>query len=265
MPELPDVEIFRQYLNATSLHQQIKKVHLYSPEMLKNSSPGIFQKKLTGCTFTGTSRHGKHLFAELSSHLQVVLHFGMTGFLSYFKNSGHGSSHIRLLIEFTGGYCLAYHCQRKLGLVDVTENKQEYIKNLGLGPDPLDHRFGPENFINILKHKKCSIKSALMNQKYIAGIGNIYADEVLFMWGIHPLSRTEKMDEQLLKEGYRSMIKVLETAIACGANPDLFPSGYLLPFRQEGSHCPTCGGTIARMKVIGRSAYFCEKHQEKIA
>jgi formamidopyrimidine-DNA glycosylase len=117
MPELPDVEVFKQYLDATSLHQKIGKVKIIAPEMLKGGTVNRLKEALEGDAFESSWRHGKYLFVNLRNGPFLVLHFGMTGFLIYFKNRDKEPPHERLLIAFSNGYYLAYDCQRKFGKV----------------------------------------------------------------------------------------------------------------------------------------------------
>ena len=104
MPELPDVEVFKQYLDATSLHQSIAEVKILAPEMLKGMSVKELKQALEGDAFESSRRHGKYLFVKLDKGAFLVLHFGMTGFLTYFKNMDKEPAHQRLLIAFSNGY-----------------------------------------------------------------------------------------------------------------------------------------------------------------
>ena len=128
MPELPDVEVFRQYMDSTSLHQKIADVSLKDKSLLGEASSRDLQVRLKDRKFQSTLRHGKYLFAETDEEDWLVLHFGMTGFLKYFKNDEQAPEHIRMLITFNNGYHLAYDCQRKLGLIDLTKDTEKFLE-----------------------------------------------------------------------------------------------------------------------------------------
>jgi PAS domain S-box-containing protein len=137
LPELPDVEIFQKYLAATALHQEIEAVEIGSPKILGNVSPRRLKSALKGRAFRSSERHGKYLFARVDEGSWLALHFGMTGFLKYFKNKDQKPPHSRLEILFRGGFRLTYDCQRLLGKVNLIRDPKEFIENKGLGPDAL--------------------------------------------------------------------------------------------------------------------------------
>ena len=264
MPELPDVEVFKEYLDATSLHQKIEKVAVAGIDMLEGVSVNDLRAALERSAFHTTRRHGKYLFVQLDNDHWLVLHFGMTGFLKYFKNPEKETAHERLLVRFYNGYHLAYDCQRKLGLIALSDDADDFIQQRELGPDPLASEFGFDTFRAALTSSKAAVKSVLMNQKRMAGIGNIYSDEILFQAGVHPKSRAATLDDDQLQALYREMMDtVLPTAIEARAQPQDFPSGFLIPHRKKGETCPRCGAKIRHAKVSGRSAYFCPECQKK--
>jgi formamidopyrimidine-DNA glycosylase len=260
MPELPDVEVFKQYLDATSLHKKIESVQITDERVLESLSKNKLTRALKGKTFRSARRHGKYLFVELDGGgLWLVLHFGMTGFLKYFKDTDNKSSHPRILIQFTNGYHLSYDCQRMLGEVNVTDDVEKFLRTRDLGMDALDVDL--ETFKDLLGKTRGAVKSALMNQKLLAGIGNVYSDEILFQAGVHPKTQANKLDEKQLEKIFDDMQKVLETAIDCGADPEKMPEFYILPERRKKGKCPRCSGEIVKEKVSGRTAYFCPKCQ----
>lgn len=263
MPELPDVAVFKEYLDATALHQTIRDVEVRSPEMVKNASPDRLRKKLVGSAFRESVRHGKFLFVRVDDRGWLVLHFGMTGFLKYAKHGESSPEHVRLLVHFGNGYHLAYDCQRKLGEMGWTGDPRTFARARNLGPDALAPAFDLERFREVLEGRRGRIKSLLMNQAALAGVGNIYADEALFQAGIHPGTPADALDTAEVERLYGALRAVLETAIACRVTPEHFPEDYLLPHREEGAACPKCSGRIARVRISGRSTYFCPEHQRK--
>ena len=263
MPELPDVEIFKQYLNATSLHHKIEAVEARSRGILADLSSAGLKKRLQGHKFKSTCRYGKYLFAALDNKKWLVLHFGMTGFLKYFKKMEEDSPHDRLLISFANGYHLAYDCQRKLGKIYLIEDSRKFVKEKGLGPDALGPNLNFKFFIEALGNRRAAVKSTLMNQKILAGIGNIYSDEILFQAGIYPKTKAGQLDKQSLQTLFKEINKVLSTAIECRADPEKFPASYVIPHRHSNGNCPKCGEKIVRLKISGRSAYYCPQCQSQ--
>jgi formamidopyrimidine-DNA glycosylase len=185
----------------------------------------------------------------------------MTGYFYYFKDDNQAPKHTRALFSFDNGYHLAFVLQRKLGRISVTQNVDSFVTEQGLGPDALDDNFDAEAFRNALKETKSSIKSALMDQERMAGIGNIYSDEILFQARLNPKTRANQMSNQDLDRLFQAMKEVLKAAIDREADPERMPKTYLLPHRDKDGKCPVCHGKINTTKVSGRSAYFCPKCQ----
>lgn len=261
MPELPDVEVFKQYLEATALHKTIEKVSIHSPRIVRGLAPQELARRLEGRRLESARRHGKYLFARMDDGHWLVLHFGMTGFLKYFKKMDREPPHDRLLLEFANGYHLAYDCQRLLGEVSVTEDADGFVAERKLGPDALDSEvLDLEHFKQRLRNRRGMVKPALMNQEILAGVGNVYSDEILFQARIHPRTKLDRLSEETLAGLYENMHAVLQTAIDRRAIPQHFPSSYLTP-RREGGACPRCGHELQRMKVSGRTAAYCPRCQ----
>jgi formamidopyrimidine-DNA glycosylase len=263
MPELPDVETFRRYMAATSLHKTIKKVDVRSPEILEGISASRLKNGLKNRKFEDTRRRGKYLAALLDGNGCLVMHFGMTGFLKYFKNAGNGPPHERLRIAFANGYHLAYDCQRKLGLVTLVDDFDRFMEKKGLGSDALAPDLNFQTFKEKVTGRQASIKSLLMNQKVIAGIGNIYADEILFQAKVHPKTRTDTLSDKQLKRIFTARKGVLKTAIAHKADPQDLPRTYITPVRSANEKCPKCRGQITKTTVSGRPTYYCPACQKE--
>jgi formamidopyrimidine-DNA glycosylase len=257
MPELPSVEMFKDYFDSTSLQQKIKKVDMRSPEILMNTDPNQLQKALEGQVFSTSRRYGKYLFCQLDNGFFLILHFGMTGYLKYFRKNG--SKHIRLLITFQNGHKLALDDMRKFGKVGLTPDPDEFVREKNLGPDALAIDFNL--FKKLFKGRKGTIKPLIMNQNFIAGIGNLYADEILYQSGIHPLTKADNLNQNKLKTLYGAMKKVLNVAITHRDQPSNMPSSFLLPHRYQGGECPS-GEMVEILKVGGRTTYFCPDYQK---
>ena len=263
MPELPDVQVFREYVDATSLHQSVTRTSVEDADVLVDTTAALLARRLKGSRFEGTRRHGKHLFLDIAGNGWLRLHFGMTGFLRYYKRPGHASDHIRLRIDFENGYHLAYDCQRKFGEVEVVEDVRRFIDERDLGPDPLEPGFDLDRFVDLVGDRRGSVKAALMNQSVMAGIGNIYSDEILFQAGVRPDAEVRRLDRGALKDIYLAMHRVLKKAIECRVDPERWPDWFLLPDRTEGARCPRCGGRVEKAKIAGRTSYYCNRHQRK--
>jgi len=259
MPELPDVEGFRAYIERTSLHKTIEKVDVRSPEILRGVSANKLVRMLKGRRLESTRRHGKYLFVQLDGGWWLLYHFGMTGQPRYFKDMSDDPRYDRVLISFTNGFHLAYDCQRKLGAVGVTESVDEFIRERKLGPDALDVDFAA--FTEALHGRRGMIKSALMNQHILAGIGNIYSDEILFQARIHPITRVKYLSEKRLRELFDSMRRVLTAGIDHTVRSKALPDSYLLSHRGEGEMCPGCGCKVEKLRISGRTAYYCPECQ----
>lgn len=254
MPELPDVEVFRRYLAATSMQQRVAQVHVAARALLRQTSPQGLGRMLKGRRFVDTRRHGKHLFAALDSGKWLRMHFGMTGYLDYAEET-EAPRHTGLRIDFCNGARLAYVAQRKLGELQVVEDVDAYIGAAKLGPDAL--ALDAEALRELLRSRRGMLKSFLMNQQVLAGLGNVYSDEILYQAKIHPQTRLDELSEQQLDALDRALHAVLEGAIDAGAEVSRMPDSWLLPKREHGGRCPHCGGEIRRMHAAGRTAYYC--------
>lgn len=262
MPELPDVEVYRRYFDETSLNKKITGVEVQSPKMLRDISPADFNEQLTGKKFTSSYRHGKYFFGIVNSKLAVAMHFGMTGYLLYYKLEEERSKHIRLEFTFTDGSYLAYDNQRKFGSIHLVENIKDFIREKELGPDPLEDKLTRKEFQELLEKKKGAVKPVLMDQSVIAGIGNVYADEILFQTSVHPLREVNALSSDDLKSMYSSMMNIFKRAIDKEAERDAFSEQYLLRHRKKKETCPKCGGQIQAKTIGGRTTYFCPGHQK---
>lgn len=261
MPELPDVQVFKEYLDATSLHRRINRADVRRRDVLGDVSPRSLQRRLVGRTLDSTRRHGKYLFAEISDDGWLVLHFGMTGRLEY-SHTEEPPEHTRVLLRFDDGSYLAYVCPRMLGRVDWTGNADDFIARKQLGIDGLNDKLDFPHFYELMKSKRGSIKAALMDQQTIAGLGNVYVDEILFQAKVHPQAIVSDLDDVKLKGIHRQLRRVIRSAVRARAQPARMPKSFLLPRRGEKSaKCPRCKAALKTIKVSGRITYFCPRCQ----
>ena len=267
MPELPDVETMRRYLESTSLYQEIAAVNVEDRQVVSDLSAEKLTKRLMGRSFVSTERHGKYLFVMLDQPEEgvLVLHFGVTGGLRYFCDRCDRPEYTRVLIRFANGYHLAYHAIRKLGQVAVTSDVERFVDRKKLGPDVLDPDFDLAAFREVVDGRQAMTKAVLVDQQIMAGIGNVYGDEILFQTRVHPRTRIDKLNDAELADLFRNMKLVLQTAIDCQADPDRFPNWFLAPLRHERGRCPLCDVELRRVKVSSRTSYFCPRRQRQIS
>lgn len=261
MPELPEVESFKRYMDKTSLNKSIENVDVKSPEILQTISKRALKDKLEGYKFQSTIRQGKYLFAHLDNNYWLILHFGMTGKLIYFKNTAESPKYDRMLIGFDDGSYLAFDDPRKFGKINLTYNMDEFIKEKKLGPDACEIKL--ESFKNIIKSRKGAIKTLLMNQHILAGIGNIYSDEILFQTCIHPKTHANKLDDEKIQNIYKTMQDVLKTALNRQLTNQKLPESFLIPHRIKNGKCPYSDVKLETMKISGRTAYYCPECQKE--
>jgi len=231
--------------------------------IVRGLSAGELESRLTGRKFLSTRQHGKYLFAGTDAGQWLVMHFGMTGYLYYFEKPDEDPSYNRLLIRFETNGFLAYVNQRMFGWVGITPSPDELIEQKGLGPSALDPKLNRRLFRKIFSGRKGEIKPALMDQGLIAGIGNIYSDEILFQARIHPKRKVGDLREAELGKIFNKTREVLRTAVDRNARVDDLPPGYLFRSRRKGAACPVCGTRLQTMKVGGRTSCFCSKCQKR--
>ena len=261
MPELPDVETFKQYFDATSLHQRIDNVDVRDAYILKGVSARELARGLKGHRFESSRRHGKHLFVRADGDLWLRLHFGMTGSLHYFKAEEQAPRHTRVLFVFANAHSLAFEDQRKFGEIGLIEDVNNFLKKRALGPDALDVTLS--QFREIFGKHRGSVKTILLNQKLVAGIGNIYADEILFRTRVHPATQISSLSAKTVTKLFRATRYILKRAIEANADVALMPKSWLLPHRGKGGKCPGCGRELTSATIGGRTAWFCAHRQRK--
>jgi formamidopyrimidine-DNA glycosylase len=254
MPELPEVENFRKFFEESSLHQTISEMEL-KPDARKLVRPGLeeLKKALTGRQFAGSFRIGKYLFAKTDENSGLIIHFGMTGNLGYFKDLEDEPRFAKILFHFENGFTLSYNSRRKFGWVHWVEDFATYRQQLGLGPDALVVEF--DYFYQTFSKKHSPIKSRLMDQDALAGIGNWLADEILFQSRIHPQTFCDKLDENEYRELHKTMMSVLKISVREEADYDRFPDYFLVNHREKGGKCPVSGEPLEVLVVGGRTTY----------
>lgn len=267
MPELPEVETIRRDLAKKVLGLKIAEVEVKNPKVIKEPNPTAFKKNLVGQKFTNVLRRGKCLCLKLSSGKWVVLHLRLTGVLAY----GQRNEKSRVIFRFANGEYLNYLDLRLFGEFRLVKDYQKVPFIAELGGEPLEKDFTPEKFFQLLKGRKTKIKPLLMDQKLIAGIGNIYASESLFRVKVHPARVANSLKPREIKNLHNTIRDILQEAIKYrGTSADTYRDiagreGNFLPrlqvYGREGKPCFKCGKPIKKITIDGRGTYFCPQCQ----
>lgn len=261
MPELPEVEGFKVYIDSTALHKKITGFECRDNRLLKTAKAD-FEEHLVNQELTATQRIGKYLFLKTSSSKILVMHFGMTGRPNYYREKDDRPKFGHIVLTFENGFHLAFECKRKFGWWDLIDSIEVYKKDKNLSDDARD--LSLEDFTTSLNNRKTFIKAVLMDQSVAAGIGNWMADEILYQSRIHPEVKVHDLSEKNIETIFNAMKKVIEVAIENDAHYEDFPKDFLIHFRKEGAKCFHTGAEIQKIKVGGRSTYFSPEWQKMI-
>lgn len=273
MPELPEVETVKRSLAGQLTGERITGVTIYYPGNIKRPEPELFKRTLTGKEFLGIDRRGKFLLLALSGGYVLVVHLRMTGQL-FMTGAGEPlDKHTHIVFSLSGERELRYADQRKFGILELVRqgevNQLKGLKELGL--EPLSSDFTLERLVAVLRNKKRPIKNLLLDQTVVAGIGNIYADEILFEAGIHPEKPAGDLTEEEIAALWQAVPRMLELGIQHrGTSIRNYVDGegqkgsfqnLLRVYGRPGEPCCRCGAAIVRIKVAGRGTYFCPRCQ----
>jgi formamidopyrimidine-DNA glycosylase len=290
MPELPEVETIVRGLDKLLPGKTIKSVEFNTPKSFPNTESDI-NKFLIGSKITKVKRRGKVIIIDLSTDYTLITHLKMTGQLIYRspkKNFGGGhptdslvgklpDRSTRVVIDFKDGSQLFFNDQRKFGwmrlLPTIEVPSIDFFKKLG--PEPLEPGFTWQEFdARLQRRKNSSIKPVLLDQTIVAGIGNIYADESLWMSKIHPATKVSRLTKNKIKELHANIRAVLTLSIEKGGSTDrnyLNAEGkkgsyleFANVFRKDGQPCIRCGTVMIKFKLFGRGTHICPKEQRII-
>jgi len=262
MPELPDVEAHRGVLESCALGRRICSAEVTSGKVLEGLSEEDFERRLNGQRFSSALRHGKHLFAGLLNGDLLAMHFGMTGRLECLEEGDTLPEYTRCLFYLEGGHRLAYVSQRQLGKIRWIEDLEVFVRSRALGPDAMDPRLDHDAFCQRVTEHRGTLKSVLMDQTTLAGIGNIYSDEILFQARLSPQRKARQLSDEELTLLYRALQEVLHTATEADADPAHLPEHYLTRYRGQTSVCPRCGEELRALRISGRRGWFCPECQQ---
>lgn len=274
MPELPEVETVRRTVLDRCQHKKIIDVAVDNDSVLANVDVATFRAALQGRAIKTIERRGKYLLMILDNDTMVMLHLRMTGQLVYFEEMPEADKHRHVTITMEQGF-LSYRDVRRFGRFSLYQDGAPITDNgwLQLGAEPFDDAFTVDYLTEGLAKRRCPIKNRLLDQTFIAGIGNIYADEILFATAIHPLRRCDSLDEDEVASLHRGCIDVLALAVEKrGTSFSDYVDGsgnagefqqFLQVFQRGGEPCPRCGNRLEKCKCGGRGTTFCPHCQKE--
>jgi len=301
MPELPEVETTKNGLNKTVVGKKITDVWTSYASSFHNGKENIkntkyfpiFKQLVLNQTITGTQRRGKNILISLSNGNTIHVHMKMTGHFLYGKyeydkktNKWHPkdenlknpfSRHVRLVFSINDDKCLAFSDMRKFAKVCLIKKDEKSSDIENLGAEPLEKSFSLKKLTEALLSKpQTPLKTVLMDQTLVAGIGNIYSDEILWASNIHPLSKSSSLNEKNFKDILKNTKSILTKSIKMGGDSmsdyrniygekGNFQNAHKV-YRKVGEKCAkkNCNGIIKKIIIGGRSTHFCPKHQKLI-
>jgi formamidopyrimidine-DNA glycosylase len=269
MPELPEVETIKTELSPHVIGHSIKGITLLWEGIVRQPSVEEFRSRITGQKIVGLARRGKYLLVSLSQGDLLIIHLKMSGSLLVGRDSQDPPRFTRAIIHLDRGVNIFFRDPRKFGLMRLVKDKESVVGELG--PEPLEPEFTPDLLQELLAKRQAPIKALLCDQNFIAGIGNMYADEALFAAKIHPLRTGASLSTEETKRLHKAIRLVLRAGIGHkGASVENYyrPDGttgtahFEFKVAHRGSEpCPNCGTPIERITVRNRGTYFCPRCQ----
>jgi formamidopyrimidine-DNA glycosylase len=264
MPELPEVETVVRSIRPL-VGRRIVSAEFRNLRVLRGGDPDAMSARLAGRRITAVTRYGKFIVASLGGGGYLMVHLGMTGKLLL---GGDAGKHTHAIFTFDRGMLL-YDDSRQFGCIELSEEFPRRVARLG--PEPLEIPF--EDFAAAMKKRQTRIKSLLLNQTFLRGLGNIYADEALFRAGIHPLAMAGRIRADRARKLYDAIVAVLNEAIAAGGSSisdyvdaegrkGFFQISHRV-YQRTGEPCTKCRTPIRRVIVTQRSSHFCPKCQKR--
>jgi len=278
MPELPEVEVIRRDLEREVVGKRVKSVEADGMRSIRrHHSRKQFAGHLEGKKMTGVERRGKYILVKLEGGEVLVIHLGMSGQLIRAKGTrDQMAKHTHVVITFTQGGQLRFIDPRTFGEMFVTDMdvvEKEVSELAHLGMDPLDAPMSWDQFGRLVASKHQKLKPLLMDQKFLAGIGNIYSDEILWGAGLRWDRQSDSLSPEEIRRLYRAMMEILQEAVKYRGSsladeqyvdlygkPGEFQQHHKV-YAREGEACRRCRRPLVRQRVGGRSTYFCEACQ----
>jgi formamidopyrimidine-DNA glycosylase len=276
MPELPEVQTIANQLQKEIVGKKIKTVNIRLAKMVFGISPKKFLQTVVGTKIKSITRRAKVLIINLSNNYSLLIHLKLSGQVIYQpKNFIKLDKHSHIIYYFTDGSVLLHNDTRQFGWVKLikTSELEKYFQTEKIGPEPLDKNFTLAEFRKLLSQKKSQkIKPLLMDQRFVAGIGNIYAQESCFCAKILPTRVVKTLKEKEIKDLYFCLLNILKKAISChGSSVDDYLDAqghqgnyvcHLKVYDRLDKKCFRCSGIIKKMVLAGRGTYFCPKCQK---
>ena len=273
LPELPEVENVRQGLEAIVVGETVEKVEVRWPHIIESPEPNDFRKRLMGQTIERIDRRGKFLIFYFTKDA-MISHLRMEGKYQLVEPEKVGrlprrTKHMHIIFHMKSGRKLIYHDVRKFGRMSLVEKGSEFEhKSLSkLGPEPTADDFKLEDMQKFLTRRTKAIKGVLLDQQVVVGLGNIYADEVLFQAKIHPLNPANRLTDDEEIRLHESIIQIMDNATRNGGTTirtyqNAFGDAgtyqnHLKVYGKDGTACPNCGTEIEKIKVAGRGTHYC--------
>lgn len=270
MPELPEVETVIRTLEGLVKDEKIKDVEIRYTRIIEGN-PLKFKEMMCGQHFRNFLRRGKYLLFEMDD-FTFVSHLRMEGKYFYENEDMIDGKHSHIIFHFDSGYKLAYNDTRKFGRMEIIPKSESYRIFKDLGPEPFSDDYNLKYCKDYLANEKRSIKAILLDQSFVAGIGNIYADEIIFKTGIHPELQGLYLDEKTINNLITNTREILSQAIEMGGTTirsytsSLGVTGRfqmaLRVHQKEGQKCPKCNQKIKKIKVAQRGTYICPNCQK---
>ncbi|URZ86748.1 DNA-formamidopyrimidine glycosylase [Floricoccus penangensis] len=275
MPELPEVENVRRGLTNLVKGKKISSVEARYPRMVLTGAEE-FEKALKNQTINSVERRGKYLIFKLDEDV-FVSHLRMEGKYNLYQDEIPENKHYHIFFNFEDGSTLVYQDVRKFGTMELMKESEldDYFSRKKIGPEPTFEDFDSKEFYKSLHKSKKIIKPYLLDQSLVAGLGNIYVDEVLWRAKIYPADPANIIPIANIEKLHDAIIEVLQQSVELGGSSirtyknALGEEGkfqnHLKVYGKQGTPCPRCGTTIEKMKVSGRGTHFCPKCQPKRA
>ncbi|MBU1121891.1 MAG: DNA-formamidopyrimidine glycosylase [Candidatus Omnitrophota bacterium] len=267
MPELPEVETIRLQLSRNVLGKKIKDIVVDDARVIKGVSKTVFKSKVENKTVKNIIRRGKVLIFELADDLYLVIHLRISGWLFLSKTY---EKFCRVGFVLNNGKILNFCDSRVLGEIKLIDDWTNLALIKNMGPEPLG--LSKQNFVKLFDKKTAKIKPLLMDQRFLAGVGNMYAQEAVFCAGISPQRRADKIDKKDIGRIYTCLIRILRKSIERGGSSvDTYRQlngekgkykALLKVYQRQGKPCFRCKATIKRESIGGRGTYYCPKCQK---
>jgi formamidopyrimidine-DNA glycosylase len=266
VPELPDLQVIREFLASRLTGVSIAAASVRRPIPMRNMLGGDLVEHLVGRQFSDVDRRGKFLLLPLDSGATLVINPMLAGRIRYGEPLGRHRKRDVLVLDLSDGNELRYHDAKDMGKVYLTGDLDQIPTYADQGPEADDPELTLDLFRQRLRKHRGEIKWTLTNQRFVAGIGNAYADEILWRAGIYPFRRRPSLSEDEIATLYAAMREVLAQALETlrarvGADIDVEIRDFLAVHGKPGDTCPRCGSTVSEVKRERRATHFCRTCQ----